>query len=189
VKRCKKCGEAKPLDAFYRDSVARDAHRPECKNCTSARRKAWYQANREREIARVVAWQQRNRERYNAKLRAYRRANPEVGRADHLNRAFGLTLDEFERLLAAQSGGCAICGSRSRGNISLHVDHDHESGLVRGLLCVRCNNGLGQFKESFRLMSRAADYVDAGGFVRSGVAALRQKARTRALELRHTLVA
>jgi Recombination endonuclease VII len=147
------------------------------------------QANREREIARVVAWQQRNRERYNAKLRAYRRANPEVGRADHLNRAFGLTLDEFERLLAAQGGGCAICGSRSSGNISLHVDHDHESGLVRGLLCVRCNNGLGQFKESFRLMSRAADYVDSGGFVNSGVAALRQEARTRALELCHTLVA
>jgi Recombination endonuclease VII len=189
VKRCKKCGEVKSLNGFYRNPGGKDGRRPECKECTSAARRVWYQANREKAIDRVVAWQRANREQYREAQREYRRKRPLVDRTQHLRSTFGLSLEDYDSLLRQQGGGCAICGSRSRGNISLHVDHDHESGLVRGLLCVRCNNGLGQFKESFRLMSRAADYVDSGGFVKSRVAALRQKARTRAVELRHTLVA
>jgi hypothetical protein len=61
-------------------------------------------------------------------------------------------------LLAAQGGGCAIYGRRP-GNISLHVDHDHETGAIRGLLCVGCNNALGQFKDSTDLLARASNYV------------------------------
>ncbi len=57
-----------------------------------------------------------------------------------------------------QGGGCAICGKRP-GKVSLHVDHDHETGEVRGLLCVGCNNALGQFRDDLELLARASDYL------------------------------
>jgi hypothetical protein len=179
-KRCNRCGKSKPLAAFYRDKGARDGHRPECKACTSARRKAWYQANRETEIARVMAWQRANQERYLQRQREYREAGRRNYRAEHLRGAFGLTQADYEALLKAQGGGCAICG-RAPGKISLHVDHDHVTGKVRGLLCFRCNGGAGQFAEDVELLARAIDYLESGGLVEA--MELDQRARERAREL------
>lgn len=180
MKRCKRCGETKPLDQFYKNKTGRDGLRPECKPCSSAQKKAWYRQNREAVIAKVIAWQRANQDRYNARMREYRKANPEAGRADHLRRKFDLTIEEYEQLLAAQGGRCAIC-RREPGKISLHVDHDHETGEVRGLLCFRCNGGAGQFKEDVELLARAIDYLDSGGLVEA--IELEQRARDRAREL------
>lgn len=68
-------------------------------------------------------------------------------------------MDDYDRLLAEQGGGCAICGDAAEAGGHLHVDHDHADGRVRGLLCVRCNNGLGQFKEEPDLIREAAVYA------------------------------
>ncbi|HEX6312004.1 MAG TPA: endonuclease VII domain-containing protein [Acidimicrobiia bacterium] len=182
-KRCRRCGETKPLDAYYRDRAARDGHRPECKACTGARRRAWYRANREREIRRVVSWQQRNRDYYNERQREYRRENREAERLGHLRRTFGLTLEDYERALTAQLGRCAIC-RRKPGTISLHVDHDHRNGKVRGLLCFRCNGGLGQFKENPAQLVRAAEYLAGDVVPLSEERALVRRVRKRARELR-----
>lgn len=54
---------------------------------------------------------------------------------------------------------CAICREKP-GDLPLHVDHDHATGAIRGLLCVRCNNALGLFKESHDLFAAAADYLE-----------------------------
>jgi hypothetical protein len=79
-------------------------------------------------------------------------------------------------MLADQDGGCAICGDPSPEQGSLHVDHDHATGRVRGLLCVSCNNALGAFRESFETFRAAADYLDRddelAGVVRERVGAL-----------------
>ena len=64
-------------------------------------------------------------------------------------------------MLAAQDGVCAICGRPPTEGISLHVDHDHESGARRGLLCFRCNNSLGDLEDDSDLLRRAAAYLDA----------------------------
>lgn len=56
-------------------------------------------------------------------------------------KALGVSDAEYERLLAAQGGGCAICGATPKTR-RLHVDHDHKTGAVRGLLCHRCNRAL-----------------------------------------------
>lgn len=56
-------------------------------------------------------------------------------------KALGVTDEEYARMLAAQGGGCAICGAKPKTR-RLHVDHDHASGKVRGLLCHRCNRAL-----------------------------------------------
>ena len=184
MKRCKKCGKQKPVAAFYPAAGTLDGLRGECKACSSATKKAWYRKNRQRAIARAVAWQRANQDRYNARMREYRRQHPEVARADHLRRKFGLTLDEYERMLDRQGGGCHICGSPPSDRISLHIDHDHGTGDIRGLLCVRCNNAIGLLRENPDLMRRAIRYVSADAPLRSQRPELERLGRERALGLR-----
>jgi hypothetical protein len=162
VKRCKACGEVKLFADFYANKLGRDGLCPECKACNLAARRAKYEADPKPYIARVKKWQHENAERVNEYRHEYRR-RPERKRADrdgHLRRKYGIGIDDFDRLLLKQSGTCAICEEPSPVEGSLHVDHDHASGRVRGLLCVSCNNALGAFRESLDIFQRAADYLD-----------------------------
>ncbi len=161
MKRCKHCRERKPLAEFYADTAARDGRRPECKACTAARRKAWYEHNREREIARVKGWQQANADRVNA---VQRRRRPKPGvkareRDSYLQRKYGITQAQYDALLAKQGGGCAICGRQPAEKISLHVDHEHSTSRIRGLLCFRCNNALGDLGDDVAHLQRAIAYL------------------------------
>ena len=184
MKRCKHCGEFKPLVDFYGEKGGRDGKRPECKSCTAARRKRWYQQNRHREIARVKAWQQANPERLKAWREKNRDRRLEQLREIHLRNKFGLTPEEYGRLFEAQGGVCALCDGPPTPGISLHVDHDHGTGEIRGLLCVRCNNALGLFREDPDVLRRAARYVSADAKHRSQRARWERLARDRALALR-----
>ena len=81
----------------------------------------------------------------------------------HLQRTFGMTRIEYRQLLASQDGRCAICGATEPGgrfNKSFHVDHNHRTGGVRGLLCARCNTSLGKFEDSPELLRKAANYLE-----------------------------
>lgn len=83
---------------------------------------------------------------------------------------FGITPEEYDSMLAAQDGRCAICMSEKsptpRGTYNTFaVDHDHETGRVRGLLCASCNLGLGKFSDSLYLVVRAASYLQQAGTV------------------------
>jgi hypothetical protein len=181
MKRCKRCNEVKPLTDFYREKGCRDGHRPECKVCNLAARKAKYQENPAREIARVKAWQQRNADRVADYQRRYRAEHRGELRAGHLRRKFGLTQADYEAMLAAQGGVCAICLDPPSDGESLHVDHLGDS--VRGILCVRCNNALGQLREDVEIAERAVDYLASDGFVRTGEYGVHALAITRAREL------
>lgn len=77
----------------------------------------------------------------------------------HLCRKFGVPLSTVEALLAE---GCAICGAKespTEGRPTLHLDHNHETGAFRGVLCHACNVGLGQFRDSPELLSKAVAYL------------------------------
>jgi hypothetical protein len=73
-----------------------------------------------------------------------------------------MTQEEYDALLQAQEGKCKICGAPPTA-----VDHDHETGEVRGLLCRACNLGLGYFKDSAELLQRAIAYLEEAESVRS----------------------
>jgi hypothetical protein len=120
----------------------------------------------------VRAWQKQ----YNA---GRKREN----RDTHLRRTFGITIDDFETMLIAQGGGCAICGRPAPEGTSLHVDHDHETGVVRGLLCFTCNGALGMLTENDEYLARAFDYASSGGFAPSGAPEFIELARERAAAL------
>jgi hypothetical protein len=148
-KCCRICGEMKPLVQYHRASTTRDGYRGECKTCFWAISAARYRADPERERARVRRWQRENADRHRANQRA-RRERPEVKaqeREAHLKRKFGITQEHYEQLLAAQGGGCAVCRKKPKPGRSLHVDHDHATGAVRGLLCFSDNAALGHLAE------------------------------------------
>ena len=75
-----------------------------------------------------------------------------------LLRYYGITEDEYEQLLVAQGGGCAICGKRPEVR-RLAVDHSHNSGTTRGLLCYWCNRLLGTIREDINFLVMAVDYL------------------------------
>jgi len=158
VKRCKHCGKEKPLQDFYADRKARDGRRPECKVCNLAARKARYDANPRPYIERVMKWQRENRERHLAKQREYKESGRKAvsDRKSYLKRKYGLTLEEYDELLAAQGGGCAICGNPDADN----VDHDHVTGEVRGILCFNCNIAIGHIADDKDRLLLAFAYLD-----------------------------
>jgi hypothetical protein len=94
----------------------------------------------------------------------WRKNNPLKSKAIKI-RKYGITLEQFNELLEAQSGECAICGMSDRSNPVKFplVDHCHTGNHVRGLLCSNCNHGLGHFKDSPALLRKAAKYVEKNG--------------------------
>jgi len=174
VKTCRDCGIDKPLDQFYANRGSRDGHRPECKSCNLAARRAKYAENPRPYIDRVLKWQHENRDRYLQRMREYNGspAKKASNRKSHLKRKYGLTLEAFDALLAAQGGGCAICGKPEPDN----VDHDHVTGRVRGILCWNCNIGVGHFEDSEDRLATATSYIaqddDLAAIARARVVAL-----------------
>lgn len=132
-KPCTRCNEVKPLASFSPSKRARDGLHHYCKDCKNAYRR-WYA-----------------------------RANPERIRDSVLRSKYGITAREYDDLLAEQHYGCAICETSEPGGFSkgFVVDHDHESGSVRGLLCTQCNVGIGMMQDSPMRLRSAADYLEA----------------------------
>ena len=81
-----------------------------------------------------------------------------------IKKTYDITWEDYEAMYDKQRGCCAICKSRisSSRTQKLYVDHCHQTLRVRGLLCGNCNNGLGQFKDSPRLLQRAINYLSDG---------------------------
>jgi hypothetical protein len=144
----------------------RDGHRSECKDCFGQLAAGRYQSLpgfRERAISRTKRWREENPEKY-AELQRRTKASPTYKRSlrnSHLKRKYRITLADYEAMLAAQGRGCAICGAPEPDGQSLHVDHCHDTGAVRGVLCFTCNAGLGMFDHDADRLARAASYLQS----------------------------
>jgi hypothetical protein len=80
----------------------------------------------------------------------------------HLKKTYGITIEDYDKLLASQGGKCAICrGGTSKRHFA--VDHNHKSGVIRGLLCARCNTALARFMDNITNLRRAVKYMKADG--------------------------
>ena len=91
------------------------------------------------------------------------RPSPESRKEYYLQRAFGMSLEDYSEKLEAQGGVCGICGSHPPENRKkyLAVDHCHESGEIRGLLCDNCNRGLGLLGDNISSLQKAIEYLSA----------------------------
>lgn len=101
-------------------------------------------------------------EQHREKCRALSRNTPKTTRrAGRIKIQYGLSVDDFNRLLSAQGGTCAICPATkgsARGE-QLHIDHCHDTGVIRGLLCTNCNQGLGKFGDDPDRLMTAVRYL------------------------------
>lgn len=92
--------------------------------------------------------------------KALRQRHRISGRFARIKREYGLTKADYLALVEKQASSCAICSRHEHNHFSLHVDHDHFTGKVRGLLCSRCNQAIGLMAESRERMQAAIEYLD-----------------------------
>jgi hypothetical protein len=112
-------------------------------------------------------WSKKNRERIRDQQRARYAAEPEKYRQyfrnHRIERDYGLTEIQYAEWVQKQNGKCAICGKEPsglwHGDRMLNVDHNHETGAVRGLLCNRCNRGLGLVGDTVESIGRVLAYL------------------------------
>jgi hypothetical protein len=98
-------------------------------------------------------------------------ATAKESRAAGRKKKYGMSVADFDAMLAAQGGGCAICGVVANdAHLDLHVDHDHATGVVRGILCPPCNHGLGMFRDNPARMAVAIEYLTRSAVAQSDAA-------------------
>jgi hypothetical protein len=98
-------------------------------------------------------------------MKAHREQNPVFWRKTHLRRKFNLSLEDYNKMMEAQEGKCAIClqfeTQKRDGKLkALAVDHNHATGAIRGLLCTGCNTGVGKLKDSTEILMNAIKYLE-----------------------------
>jgi len=153
MKTCPKCRELKPLDDFYKDRSNKDGHQGSCKRCQVAAIKAQVDTPERQERHKIASRKAAIKYRSSPKYAATRRRRT-------LKYEYGLSEDDYLKLLVRQGGVCAICGIPPSDGKVLFVDHDHNSRVVRGLLCNKCNIGLGGFEDRILVLEKAISYLE-----------------------------
>lgn len=143
-KVCSRCKRSEPVSAFSKATNRKDGLQNYCKPCDSKAGKDWRNENRERANAFQRLWRSENPD----KVREY-------GRKSYLQIRYGLTEDDYLKMVSDREGKCDICGEV----LELFVDHCHDTGYVRGLLCNLCNFSLGGFREDLNILMNAMRYL------------------------------
>lgn len=151
MKKCNKCLQIKQNKDFNKRKASKDGLNTWCKTCHVSSNMSWVSANKSKVLADKKKF-------YYADARRVR--NKE------LKHKFDITVDQYDKMFVDQSGLCKICNkpetSNGRGGKLkyLAVDHDHVTGKVRGLLCAKCNKGLGHFEDSIELLEQSIKYLE-----------------------------
>lgn len=152
-KICSKCHIQKPASAFTRNPVYVSGLQSYCRECT----RTYEKERRNRPDVKI---------RESEQLRLWRAANrrrlSEQRRRSNLKHFYGISVADYDQFITSQSGGCAICGIQSTDRMGrrLAVDHDKETGTIRGLLCSNCNLGIGHFQHDTSRLSMAINYLN-----------------------------
>jgi Autographiviridae endonuclease VII len=112
-------------------------------------------------------WNQKNKDHIADKQRARVAADPDKYRAYfrnyHIKKTYGITTEQYEKMVSQRCGRCDICGREPNGTNhveqSLVIDHDHETGAIRGLLCNNCNSGMGILGDTVEHLEAALQYL------------------------------
>lgn len=135
VKWCKTCGAIKSVEEFDKQPENKDGRCGSCKLCRKPMRQR-HEANRKRPIGWL--------------------------RKRHLKATYGISVETFNAMLLAQDGRCAICATKEPGgryNV-FHIDHDHTTNTIRGLLCHNCNVALAKVGDNLAGVMRFVNYLN-----------------------------
>lgn len=137
-----------------------------------AQRKQYAKDHKEHIAEYQKKYREKNGDKIREQQREYHKTHPpkkrtaigprKYDRQMHLKKKYGITESEYDQLLKIQNGCCAICGvDVAGGRGRFHVDHCHKTGVVRGLLCSRCNMGLGSFLDDIEILNKAMKYLSS----------------------------
>jgi hypothetical protein len=132
----------------HKDLIAKKAYLKEY-------HKKWYEKNKEKRLKQIESYQETKSDEWR-KL---------IGQKHHLKTRYNLTPSEYDEMAKSQNYKCAICSKdvseniRAGKQIALSVDHNHATGALRELLCMKCNYGLGYFNDNNEVLIKAAEYV------------------------------
>ncbi len=153
-KFCTGCQTEKDVSEFGIQRTRKDGLDYRCKACMRARLKERYkdESYRQQKLATGARW---------------REAHPDADMNKYYKRKYGITMDDYNRMFVEQNGVCAICGKeektrrrkKSSGNERLAVDHCHETGEIRGLLCFKCNTAMGSLGDTRDHVMRVIHYL------------------------------
>lgn len=166
--RCPECGERKPVGDYAPGDAARGSGY--CRPCKKSRKRAWQSQNRKRDNARRRARYRMLRDpdgqrkldeiRANRKARIVPSLTKEYSLRYRLKTRYGMSEYEYDRILISQGGCCACCGAKRNIDGRMWcIDHDHETGQIRGILCTNCNAGIGALGDTLSGVMRAVRYL------------------------------
>ena len=147
-KKCVYCNKELSISEFNKNPRLKDGFNNNCKNCVKTKTKKWREENKERIKKYRLEYFSKNQERI---------------KGWSLKEHFGINVEDYKKLLKFQSGRCKICGSTSFGRKQIKyfcVDHDHETGKIRGLLCHHCNTALGSMKDNIENLKNMIAYLE-----------------------------
>ena len=159
MKECVKCGVKKTLNDFNKNVDNKDKLRGICKKCQSDYSKQYRKDHKEELKEKRNIYRQAHRK----EALEYQRTHRKELFGNHLRRTYKLNLAEVEEMFEKQKGKCLICKDdmhmEGRNGTRAHVDHNHNDGKIRGLICDRCNRGLGLFRENTQSLQNAIEYL------------------------------
>lgn len=165
TKTCTTCGKEKPINefGFSRPGV----YRSNCKKCHYEYTKLWNKNNPDKIAAaakrrkpKLKKWRKKNKASKNNYNKKWLKENPGKRKEYKLRSFYGISMGVYNKLLEKQGFRCAICGIHQDDlSKSLCVDHNHNTNIVRGLLCQKCNSAIGFFNDDEFLLENAILYL------------------------------
>lgn len=167
MKTCTKCKTEKSLEEFPNEPRNKDGKGSHCKQCQSEKSKLWQKNNIEKRKQYQKTWNAS--EKGKAINAQWKKDNPEntraIQRRAKLKARYGITEQAYNEMLASQNHSCAICKKHESQNIvggkmfRLAVDHCHDTGTIRGILCDVCNTSIGKFNHNVEILQQAIEYL------------------------------
>lgn len=161
IKECSTCNISKPLTEFHKKKGTKDGFHNQCKDC----RKQYQQSNRNKINATKREWAKNNKGKVAEYNRKSRLKNPLAYKDYQKRYCYSITEKEFQEMLKSQDNKCKICNnlfttsSKTNKVYVPHIDHCHATGKVRGLLCSKCNQALGLFKDDINTIYNSIKYL------------------------------
>jgi len=154
MKTCTKCHKELPAtnEYFHADKYRKDGFVCRCKVCHNRYGKEY----RTKHAKQIREYRTKHAER----IRESRRKHTDTARIYRLKHNYNISLNDYDYMSIRQNNVCAICKGTNKNGKRLCVDHDHTTGKVRGLLCSRCNAGIGNFRENATVLCSANEYLE-----------------------------
>lgn len=150
LKECSTCKEVKGVEYFCFCIKNNDGYDKRCKSCRNKSYKKYY-AKPETVAKKKIYYQKNyliNKSKVLHRNKLY-----------NIKRLYNITHEEYLNILISQNNKCLICGDTITPGCGCHLDHDHETGKIRGFLCQGCNKGLGHFRDNPKLLLSAYNYL------------------------------